>query len=91
LAEFASVVDRDDGTVPRRPADETAAVSAPERRQLTVMFCDLVGSTELSSRKTAKTLGLSIPPPLLAIADEASNEAARVHHDIRRGGGRVAA
>jgi hypothetical protein len=61
---------RDDGTVPQRPADETAAVSAPERRQLTVMFCDLVGSTELSSRKTAKTLCLSIPPPVLAIADE---------------------
>jgi class 3 adenylate cyclase len=31
--------------VPQGPVDETAAVSAPERRQLTVMFCDLVGST----------------------------------------------
>src|SRR6516162_7055333 len=30
------------------PAD--SAGSAPERRQLTVMFCDLVGSTPLSAR-----------------------------------------
>jgi len=41
---------RGDGTVPQGPADETAAVSAPERRQLTVMFCDLVGSTAMSAR-----------------------------------------
>ncbi|HMD62613.1 MAG TPA: AAA family ATPase [Stellaceae bacterium] len=33
------------------PIPETAATApAAERRQLTVMFCDLVGSTELSSR-----------------------------------------
>jgi class 3 adenylate cyclase len=31
------------------PPHETAAASA-ERRQLTVMFCDLVGSTALSAR-----------------------------------------
>jgi class 3 adenylate cyclase len=34
-------------------AVEAAAVGAPtqvERRQLTVMFCDLVGSTSLSTR-----------------------------------------
>jgi class 3 adenylate cyclase/predicted ATPase len=39
------------GTAPVRatPAPERAADPA-ERRQLTVMFCDLVGSTELSSR-----------------------------------------
>ena len=30
--------------------DTPAAASAIERRQLTVMFCDLVGSTELSAR-----------------------------------------
>jgi class 3 adenylate cyclase/tetratricopeptide (TPR) repeat protein len=34
-----------------RPATAPArAIAAPERRQLTVMFCDLVGSTELSTR-----------------------------------------
>jgi class 3 adenylate cyclase len=33
------------------PVPETAAtIPSAERRQLTVMFCDLVGSTELSSR-----------------------------------------
>ena len=32
------------------PADQTAPASAAERRQLTVMFCDLVGSTPLSAR-----------------------------------------
>ena len=31
------------------PSNETTAASA-ERRQLTVMFCDLVGSTALSAR-----------------------------------------
>src|SRR6185369_8360974 len=36
----------DIGPVPGTPA----AASTAERRQLTVMFCDLVGSTELSSR-----------------------------------------
>jgi class 3 adenylate cyclase/predicted ATPase len=30
--------------------ERTSAVRAAERRQLTVMFCDLVGSTELASR-----------------------------------------
>jgi class 3 adenylate cyclase/predicted ATPase len=32
------------------PADQAAPTSAAERRQLTVMFCDLVGSTPLSAR-----------------------------------------
>ena len=36
-------------SVPRHPAADQAASTA-ERRQLTVMFCDLVGSTELSAR-----------------------------------------
>src|SRR5215469_11336516 len=31
------------------PAAVPSPVSVPERRQLTVMFCDLVGSTPLSS------------------------------------------
>src|SRR5229473_1698234 len=37
------------GTVPLRAAPERAADPA-ERRQLTVMFCDLVGSTALAAR-----------------------------------------
>jgi hypothetical protein len=31
-------------------APETAATGSAERRQLTIMFCDLVGSTALSAR-----------------------------------------
>ncbi|HWX30228.1 MAG TPA: adenylate/guanylate cyclase domain-containing protein, partial [Steroidobacteraceae bacterium] len=38
----------DVGPVPEPPT--TAAAASAERRQLTVMFCDLVGSTELSAR-----------------------------------------
>jgi SAM domain (Sterile alpha motif)/Adenylate and Guanylate cyclase catalytic domain len=42
IAELRSDV----GPVP----ETTVAASAAQRRQLTVMFCDLVGSTELSAR-----------------------------------------
>ena len=39
---------------PEQPSEEQAPAAAPpaeaERRQLTVMFCDLVGSTALSAR-----------------------------------------
>ena len=45
------------GSVAKPEVNATAAVSAPEltaasaeRRQLTIMFCDLVGSTALSAR-----------------------------------------
>jgi predicted ATPase/class 3 adenylate cyclase len=37
------------GPAPSAPATQVAPVSAAERRQLTVLFCDLVGSTALSS------------------------------------------
>jgi hypothetical protein len=43
----------------------TLDTSHAERRQLTVMFCDLVGSTELSSAHFENTFGLMferIPP-----------------------------
>ena len=33
-----------------------SSVASAERRQLTVMFCDLVGSTELSARLDLKDL-----------------------------------
>ena len=41
------------------PAHETASTSA-ERRQLTVMFCDLVGSTAPSARLDPRTWGRSL-------------------------------
>ena len=37
-------------SAPQPPAAMTAASSDGERRQLTVLFCDLVGSTEMASR-----------------------------------------
>src|SRR5690242_9369406 len=33
-----------------RPAAKSPVIGGAERRQVTVMFCDLVGSTELASR-----------------------------------------
>src|SRR3984893_859376 len=49
-------------------ASEPAAVApTAERRQLTVMFCDLVGSTELSARLDPEDLGGVIHPPHPAV------------------------
>ena len=39
------------------PTAETSAGSSAERRQLTVMFCDLVGSTALSTQLDPEDLG----------------------------------
>jgi class 3 adenylate cyclase len=38
------------GTTPTAPVSDASAPTEAERRQLTVMFCDLVGSTPLSTR-----------------------------------------
>jgi class 3 adenylate cyclase/tetratricopeptide (TPR) repeat protein len=38
------------GLAPSPGASQVGRTTAPERRQVTVMFCDLVGSTELSAR-----------------------------------------
>ena len=46
------------GEAPRPYTDDTElSESTAERRQLSVMFCDLVGSTELSSRLDPEDLG----------------------------------
>jgi class 3 adenylate cyclase len=37
-------------TIPTAPVSDASAPTEAERRQLTVMFCDLVGSTPLSTR-----------------------------------------
>ena len=57
-------------------ADETASrrqarSAGPERRQLTVLFCDLVGSTELSTAARSGGLNASSSGPIRArCADE---------------------
>src|SRR5215471_15393958 len=49
IANLSSVVTSDAKATAAANAPEIPAASA-ERRQLTVMFCDLVGSTELSGK-----------------------------------------
>src|SRR6516164_7570498 len=49
IAKLASTRVGEVNLSPAAPKHETTAASA-ERRQLTVMFCDLVGSTALSAR-----------------------------------------
>ena len=49
LAAIAAL-DHEKPVASAAPGDQSAAVSTPERRHLTVMFCDLVGSTALSAR-----------------------------------------
>src|SRR5438874_8487922 len=53
------------------PADAPAPAAA-ERRQLTVMFCDLVGSTELSSRLDPEDLREVIAGYHRAVAETVS-------------------
>ena len=50
LAAIASLHDLEGTRQAEEPASEPSLRSEAERRQLTVMFCDLVGSTELSGR-----------------------------------------
>src|SRR5215469_12956123 len=48
---LAAIAALGEGALPAAPAPERSSVAAEaERRQLTVMFCELVGSTPLSSR-----------------------------------------
>jgi class 3 adenylate cyclase/predicted ATPase len=57
-AKFCAECGRD--LRPERPAGsapDTAAPRQAERRQLTVLFCDLVGSTELSARLDPEDMG----------------------------------
>jgi class 3 adenylate cyclase len=56
LAEIAELVGAVPATLQPTPEIEPKPKDAAERRQLTVMFCDLVGSTALSSRLDAEDL-----------------------------------
>jgi class 3 adenylate cyclase/tetratricopeptide (TPR) repeat protein len=50
LLRAIAALSQKDAEVAAPPTPPARAIAAPERRQLTVMFCDLVGSTELSTR-----------------------------------------
>ena len=54
-------------TLSRSPSPADAARDTAERRQLTVMFCDLVGSTALSRGSIPRICGGS-PAPIIAAA-----------------------
>src|SRR6267142_7178422 len=49
--------------------ERTSALRAAERRQLTVVFCDLVGSTELASRLDPEDLREVVAAYQRAVAD----------------------
>jgi class 3 adenylate cyclase/predicted ATPase len=59
----------DDGPAPPAATGQAAPASAAERRQLTVMFCDLVGSTPLSSQLDPEDLREVIAAYHGAVAD----------------------
>jgi hypothetical protein len=64
----AAVVPRPAATLPSTSAATTAPEAAGERRYLTVMFCDLVGSTSISAQLDAEewrfwSALISLPPP----------------------------
>ena len=61
------------------PAPGAPAQVEAERRQLTVMFCDLVGSTALSTRHDPEDLELSASPVRCAAARGPSRKAPRKH------------
>ena len=56
-------------STPAHSAPAGAAAPGPERRRLTVMFCDLVGSTELAARLDPEDFHTVIAAHLAAIAD----------------------
>src|SRR5438270_6946685 len=55
---------------PSAPVADAAAASVGERRQITVMFVDLVGSTSLSTRVDPEILGELLASYKAAVAEE---------------------
>jgi class 3 adenylate cyclase len=56
LAAIAELGDLDEPSTADETSDQRSAGAEAERRQLTVMFCDLVGSTALSQRLDPEVL-----------------------------------
>ena len=69
LKAIASLGATDLAAKPTRPAPLSSSADAAERRPITVMFCDLVGSTSLASRLDAEDWRNMVN----AYLDEASN------------------
>ena len=55
LKAIASLGSTETVAKPTSPAPTPSPIDAAERRQLTVMFCDLVGSTAMSTRLDPRT------------------------------------
>ena len=67
LVEVQGVAERDGEILvaapdraPEQPRPDSPAQGEPEHRELTVLFCDVVGSTELSTRLDAEDFGDAI-------------------------------
>ena len=69
LKAIASLAAIDPAVTPTRPALLSSSTDAAERRPITVMFCDLVGSTSLASKLDAEDWRNLVG----AYLDEASN------------------
>jgi class 3 adenylate cyclase/predicted ATPase len=65
--------DEEESDAQPQPGAATSAPSAAERRQLTVMFVDLVGSTELSARLDPEDLGALMRAYQNAVAGEVAH------------------
>ncbi len=59
-------------TTPAHPPTEPAISGSPERRHLTVMFCDLVGSTDMATRFDAEDVS-----DVIRLFNEAAEEVIR--------------
>ena len=62
--------DKSEPAIKESAGAEQSKINEPERRQLTVMFCDLVGSTELATRHDPEDLRAIIAAYQGAVAEE---------------------
>ena len=72
LSGIAALCDSDAAAKPTSPAAVVAPASEAERRQLTVMFCDLVGSTALASKFDPEDLRTVLAGYHRSVADTVS-------------------
>jgi hypothetical protein len=63
LKAIASLRSAEIASKPTNSVPPSSSMDAAERRQLTVMFCDLVGSTAMSARLDPEDIGTSCVCP----------------------------